>query len=282
MTFIEANLFLSEISQFWVLVASLGHDLGHPGVNNQFLIETTHELALKYNDKSPLENMHCARLFLVVSDPQANIFAQIEKDLYKEMRKGIIMAILHTDVVKHNEMVKELSLLYQMNSEAFDALEPNPRFNEVLGAHTQLVLNMLLHGADMSNPMRPWDLCEKYANLIMEEFFCQGDMEKEKGIPVQALNDRDKVVVPNSQVGFIEFMIAPMVEAMVNLFSPLDMLAENLGSNVTTWSNKWIEESKPPEEAVVKVKARVEKVVKRCKAVTRAERLSSSAQKVHT
>merc|ERR1711964_634363 len=115
-------------------------------------------------------------------------------------------------------MVKELSLLYQMNSEAFDALEPNARFTEVLGEYVQLVLNMLLHGADMSNPMRPWNLCQKYSHLIMEEFFCQGDQEKSRNIPVQVLNDREKVNVPNSQIGFIEFLIAPMVEAMVNLF----------------------------------------------------------------
>jgi hypothetical protein len=30
------------------------------GVNNQFLVETTHEVAVKYNDRSPLENLHCA------------------------------------------------------------------------------------------------------------------------------------------------------------------------------------------------------------------------------
>ena len=28
--------------------------------------------------------------------------------LYKEVRKGMIDAILHTDVTKHNDMVKEL------------------------------------------------------------------------------------------------------------------------------------------------------------------------------
>ena len=33
----------------------------------------------------------------------------------------------------------------------------------------------------------------RLAHLCVDEFFAQGDMEKEKGIPVQMLNDRDKV-----------------------------------------------------------------------------------------
>jgi len=272
MALVECHLFLEEKSMFWIMVACIGHDLGHKGVNNQFLIETSDELALKYNDRSPLENMHCARLFQVAGDPQANIFAKIEKDSYKDIRKGIIAAILHTDVVKHGEMVRALNLLYQMNSDAFDLLEPSDRFAEVLHEHSQLVLNMLLHGADMSNPMRPWKLCEKFAYLVMEEFFGQGDQEKAFGIPVQVLNDREKVNRPNSQVGFIEFLITPMVESMVRIFASLDMLAENLGDNVTSWGNMWIEQTSPDEEDLKKVNTRIQKVVQKCKAVTRAER----------
>ena len=36
---------------FAVLVAALCHDLGHPGVNSRFLIETKHHLAMTYNDR---------------------------------------------------------------------------------------------------------------------------------------------------------------------------------------------------------------------------------------
>lgn len=43
---IEAHLFLEAQTQFWIMVAAIGHDLGHIGVNNQFLMETAHELAL--------------------------------------------------------------------------------------------------------------------------------------------------------------------------------------------------------------------------------------------
>lgn len=277
MSLIQAERFLPESSMFWLMIAAVAHDLGHLGVNNQYLVETSHELALKYNDRSPLENMHCATLFQVVSDPEANVFAQVEKDLYKEMRKGIINAILHTDVTKHNEMMKELSLLYQMNSEAFDELNlESPAVVEVLQSNTQLALNAMLHCADVGNPMKPWSIAERIAYLCIDEFFAQGDLEKAAGIPVQMLNDRDKVNRPNSQIGFIEFVIAPMVEAVVHLFPPLDGLAENLGVNIQNWFNVWVEQTKPAADSESKTQARVQKVTARCQAVMRPDKAHGS------
>merc|ERR1719183_343336 len=113
-----------------------------------------------------------------------------------------------------------------MNSEVFDVLEPTAEVIEVLQSHAQLSLNALLHCSDMGNPMKPWVLAERIAYLCLDEFFAQGDKEKAAGIPVQVLNDRDKVNRPNSQIGFIEFIITPMVEATVRLFPTLDSMAE--------------------------------------------------------
>ena len=48
---------------FAALVAAAVHDVDHPGMSNQFLIETSHDLALLYNDNSVLENHHLAMAF---------------------------------------------------------------------------------------------------------------------------------------------------------------------------------------------------------------------------
>eukprot|EP00929_Paragymnodinium_shiwhaense_P117907 TRINITY_DN8939_c0_g2_i1.p1 TRINITY_DN8939_c0_g2~~TRINITY_DN8939_c0_g2_i1.p1 ORF type:complete len:891 (+),score=194.66 TRINITY_DN8939_c0_g2_i1:190-2862(+) len=272
----EAHIYLSELSQFWLLVAAVAHDVGHIGVNNQYLIETSHELALKYNDRSPLENMHCSTFFHIISDPDANIFCQLSKDTYKETRKGMIGSILHTDITLHNEMIKDLGMLFQMNQEAFDNLEPGSVITSSQN-NIQLIMNAVLHCADVANPMKPWPLCQTYAFACLDEFFAQGDIEKAKGIPVQMLNDREKVNRPNSQIGFIEFLICPYVEAFVNCFPQVDGLATNLGENIQRWSEVWQEEVSPPAEAVAKVTARVQKVQARCKAVTMQERFVFAA-----
>jgi cAMP-specific phosphodiesterase 4 len=267
----HAELFLSEIEQFSVLVAAIGHDLGHPGVNNPFLIEASHELALRYNDKSPLENMHCAKLFMLCSAIDSNIFANLAKEQFREVRKHCIEMILHTDMVVHFAMVKNLTMLYQMNSDMFDNAElsdldtmQDPQESELLrqGDNKKLVMNLLLHSADVSNPCKNWNVCELWAYLVLDEFFAQGDQEKMMGLPVQMLNDRDKVNRPNSQIGFIEFVVAPLIAAQVRLFPNLFELGDNLGHNLEKWENVWINESKPNEEEKGKVRTRVDRVQK--------------------
>lgn len=273
---IEVDYFMSEDVQLWVLIACIGHDLGHLGVNNQYLIESSHELAVMYNDRSPLENMHCSRLFQILGDPEANVFLASSKEDYKEIRKGIIDAILHTDVTKHNEMVKELNLLYQLNTEAFDSdIEPREMAAEVLRNNGQLVVNALVHCADVGNPMKPWDLCFKLAYLCLDEFFAQGDSEKELGIPVGMLNDREKVNRANSQIGFIEFMLAPYVEAMVSIFPKLGGLSGRLGENLRMWVKTWEEEASPAEEALEKVRFRTSKTAAKLEGIASGQKKGS-------
>lgn len=257
---VEVQSFLADSDQFALLVAALGHDVGHLGVNNQFLVATSHELAVIYNDKSPLENMHCCKLFQVLGH-EAQLFQALDKETYKRMRKDIIEAILHTDITKHNEMVKDLSLFYQMNKDVLNIAELSAEAREVLKSNTSLMMCSFLHSADVNNPSRPWHIAEKMAHLCVDEFFAQGDKEKELGIPVGMLNDRDKVNRAFSQIGFIEFMIAPWVEALVPMFPVLDFMADYTAENIHKWAVLWENEVEPPAEQVEKLTLRVQKVV---------------------
>merc|ERR550532_662814 len=119
MRLMAAELFLTELDQYALLIAAISHDIGHPGVNNGFLSEVGHPLALQYNDRSPLENMHCAKLYSIIAKPEANVFARLSKAEYKEVRKHCIETILHTDMMGHQQMVKDLQMTYQVHSEVF-------------------------------------------------------------------------------------------------------------------------------------------------------------------
>lgn len=64
----------SDLNIMAAFLASLLLDISHPGVNNAFLVAMKHTKALRYNDRSVLENHHCAIGFKLLLDPQNDIF----------------------------------------------------------------------------------------------------------------------------------------------------------------------------------------------------------------
>ncbi|CAE8621137.1 unnamed protein product [Polarella glacialis] len=272
-----AETYLSKEERFAVLVSAISHDIGHPGLNNTFLIETNHELALRYNDKSPLENLHCAKLFGVLGQPKCNVFGSLSKQQYAEVRKVCIDAILHTDNAQHFTMIKEVQMLYEVNSEILDIshqmCEEDPDSWPTTEAMEcfrvpetrQLLVNLFLHTADISNSMKPFRICRIWAWQVLEEFFVQGDAELRLGVPVQALNDREKVNRPFSQVGFIEFLVSPMIFAVIRVFPQMDALAVQMLQNARTWQKHWETDNKqyPSEEDKKALNARIMKLEQR-------------------
>lgn len=257
---------LNSIDQYALLIAALCHDLGHGGRTNQFLVETRHELALLYNDNSPLENMHCAKLFEICSRPETDAFKYIDAEGRKHARKVCIASILHTDNSLHMEMVNHISRIYEVHSEtcehqAASKDELTPRYlQEVLHKEAILWLQLFLHLADVSNPMKPFKICYTWSLRVLEEFFAQGDEEKSLGIPVGMLNDRDKVNRPGSQHGFIYFMVSPLLTSTVRLFPSLHGLMTQLAGNLECWRDLWVEETNPSAEEMEKRDDEVQKV----------------------
>lgn len=47
---------------------------------------------------------------------------------------------------------------------------------------------------------------------LLEEFFRQGDKERELGLPFSPLCDRNNTLVAESQIGFIEFIVEPSMQ----------------------------------------------------------------------
>lgn len=263
MRMVGSENWLTELEQFALLVSAIGHDIGHPGVNNGFLSEVGHELAIQYNDLSPLENMHVSKLYTILQSKDTNVFVMLSKEQFKEVRKYCIETILHTDMMGHQAMVKDLQMLFQMNSEIFTNCSMGVEAQmEVFSTpeHKILLMDNFLHSADVSNPCRVWDVSHAWAQCVLEEFFAQGDQEKMLGVPVQFLNDRDKLNRPNSQIGFLEFMIAPFFGAQIKIFHALHEYGDLLSSNIASWEEMWVKEVQPEEEAKAKVAGRVAKV----------------------
>merc|ERR1719375_961765 len=138
-------------------------------------------------------------------------------------------------------------MLYQMNVELFTNGYKNREEVEIMcqPENKMLIMDNILHSADVSNPCRGWEVSHAWAMCVLEEFFSQGDQEKMLGVPVQFLNDRDKLNRPNSQIGFLEFMIAPFFAAQIRIFHTLHLYSDHLSHNIGRWEELWIEDAKP-------------------------------------
>lgn len=58
----------------------------------------------------------------------------------------------------------------------------------------------MVHCADLSNPTKPLQLYRQWTDRIMEEFFRQGDRERERGMEISPMCDKHNASVEKSQV----------------------------------------------------------------------------------
>lgn len=90
-------------------------------------------------------------------------------------------------------------------------------------------MNLIVHSADISNPTKTFGVYYKWAELVVQEFYQQGDKEKELGLKCSC--DRNKVSLYKSQLGFIDYVEIPFYGLFVKVFPKLNFLVENLNNN---------------------------------------------------
>jgi hypothetical protein len=90
----------------------------------------------------------------------------------------------------------------------------------------------MVHCSDLSNPTKPLDIYRQWVDRIMDEFFRQGDREREIGMEVSPMCDRYNATIEKSQVGFIDYIVHPLWETWADLVYPdSQQILETLESN---------------------------------------------------
>lgn len=125
-----------------LLITAIGHDVGHPGVNNGFLVTLNAPLAQLYNDRSVLESFHCAAFSQILRRYWPSAFED------RKMRNLMISSILATDMGLHFDYMKRLADLKEKLS-ANDSTEGwNSR---MVDEQKGLACALLIKCADISN-----------------------------------------------------------------------------------------------------------------------------------
>jgi len=209
------------------IFASAVHDVDHPGLTNQYLINTSSELALMYNDESVLENHHLAVAFKLLQNPDCDIFVNLNRKQRQTLRKMVIDMVLATDMSKHMSLLADLKTMVETKKVAGSGVLLLDNYTDRIQ-----VLQNMVHCADLSNPTKPLEAYKLWVDRIMEEFFQQGDKERAGGLDISPMCDRYNATIEKSQVGFIDYIVHPLWETWADLVQPdaqdiLDALEEN-------------------------------------------------------
>lgn len=79
---------------------------------------------------------------------------------------------------------------------------------------------------------------------MCEEFFCQGEAEREHGLPVSPNMDRSQVSQTTIGLQFGDFVVSPYFEIFAALFPKADELVKTLADNRKQWLQLEEEEQK--------------------------------------
>lgn len=210
-----------------LLTSAICHDAGHDGFNNIYNVKAETPLGILYKDQSVMETHHCNVAINILSKDEFNMFIDFSADELKKMWTLIIKLILATDMAHHFQLIKKTTEILDANEFSYDIDE-----------HRLLTLQLILKVGDISNVSRPFTLADKWCDVLNQEFFRQGDHEKEQGFGLTSpLNDREHPDKPKSQIGFYNFVCMPLYQAIARICPPLEVNLNSVKANLEVWKS---------------------------------------------
>jgi hypothetical protein len=218
------DLDLSGVEVFAAVLAAACHDIGHPGVNNAFLVTSRAPLANLYNDRAVLENHHASYTFRLLHRQMYDFAKSMQPADAAKFRLTVIEMILATDMQTH---FAELTLF---NLKAED--EYFPQYVE----DRLLALKILLHACDISTPTRKLDIYLDWTKRVVTEFFIQGELEKRNKFPPSMFMNRETTNIAKMQLGFIDIFVQPLFLALEPFCPEVEMVhLQNIVANRNFW-----------------------------------------------
>lgn len=228
-----AGKFTEKEEIFSILVAAVVHDVKHPGMNNSYQVNTLSTLALTHNDAAVLENEHSSHAFKIMlgglpdMDSDLNFLPHVTPSKFAAIRKKMVETVLHTDMSKHFSTVARIK---SQASTSWDEMDATLRFE---------ILMYMLHLADISNAAKASPMFKLWTDRCLDEFFAQGDKERERGLPISPNCDRNATKKPESQIGFINFVVKPAYEVLASIFPAVgETVLPVIESNLMYWEGQ--------------------------------------------
>lgn len=164
----------------------------------------------------------------MLQDSAVNICDKLTPQQFAEFRSTVVELILATDMALHMDLVS-----------AFKArVSSGLTLPAVSKSKTDriLLLKIALKSADISNVARPPHIYMKWTNKLSEEFFHQGDVERERKMTVSPFMDRNNFELKKSQIGFLEFIAFPLWSSFATFMGEqCSPMLVNVNTNQAYW-----------------------------------------------
>ncbi|KAL6755521.1 hypothetical protein V8C86DRAFT_217136 [Haematococcus lacustris] len=260
--------YADHLTQLAAYLAAVCHDYQHIGRTNDWLVETQDELALRYNDRSPMENHHLAGAFSLLKHPDLNFLQTMPKATYDRLRKLVIELVLGTDMKQHFSIMGSFTAMHRAapamlqskrSAQALDrashavtpselsmascrptgdghcAKDAGKKLQPCSEQDKLLSLQMALKCSDLGHLAAPLPVHLAWVSRLEAEFFTQGDAERAHGLPISPLCDRTKQGITKSQVGFFDFVALPLFNNFTTRFTAAKPLLSGVMANYRHW-----------------------------------------------
>jgi 3',5'-cyclic-nucleotide phosphodiesterase len=210
---------------FTLMLAAVCHDTNHYGFNNVFNVKAEAPLGILFKDQSVMEMHHITQAIPVINQDDIALFHHFRQAEVKKVWGLFTGIILSTDMAHHFELVKKAQAA--VDDQSLDMTDDDFRL---------LGLQLIMKVGDISNVSRPFEIVDKWCDILNQEFFRQGDLEKETGIGLTSpFNDRETSNKPKSQIGSYNFICLPLYTVVAKSYPPLQVNVDNVKSNLEQW-----------------------------------------------
>lgn len=212
-----------------LLLASVGHDVGHPGLTNDFLSKFHAPMASVFSSRAVLENFHSAWFQHVLQLHWPVFLNRPWLNLQTE-------TILATDMASHFEYVAKMKHMRSVSDQ------------------TLVLMSLIIKCADISNVTRPLDISARWGVVLTREFneiaqltahLTTGDgihdildPREEPYFPMTLETALEEIkTLPQNQLFFINNYAASMFKEVASLLPELSFMYEVLESNTRAWNS---------------------------------------------
>ncbi|ODV69535.1 HD-domain/PDEase-like protein [Hyphopichia burtonii NRRL Y-1933] len=240
-SFDSSEAHLTPLQTFGLLIAALGHDVGHPGVTNAFMIEYDSPTSLLYNERSVLESFHSSIFINKILSINWPGLLEVETDpeFKLSFKQLIISCILATDMAEHFEYIDKLTT-FKLDLDRANS-------NKV-----KLISSLLIKCADISNVTRPLRVSSQWAAVLSREFnevtilqnkINNDDTDSDDIHYSHVPSDLDSILSENpnlhkGQIFFIDTFAENLFHNIVELLPELKYTCDIILENKDYWYNR--------------------------------------------